>query len=83
MAGAIYRSATAAQDWCLLFVARHGGENSLELLVSDSQLPDLRQGSREAAPGSFPTAVLGLQPSKLVVGQPLSPPSSAMVYPGR
>jgi hypothetical protein len=42
MAGAICRSAMAAQDWCLMFVARHGGENNLELLVSDSQLLDLR-----------------------------------------
>jgi hypothetical protein len=83
MAGAIYRSAMAAQDWCLMFVAHHGGEKVLELLVSDSQLPDLRQGSREAAPRSSPTAVLGRQPSKLVIGRPLPPPLLVTVYSGR
>jgi hypothetical protein len=83
MAAVICRSAAAAQDRCLVFVARHAGENGLELLVSASQLSDLRNGSCEAAPGSFPTAVLGRQPSKLVVGRLLPPPLSVMVYSGR
>jgi hypothetical protein len=62
MVGAICRSAAASQDWRLLFVAHHGGENGLELMVSDSKLYDLCQGSHEAAPMSFRTAVLGRPP---------------------
>jgi hypothetical protein len=73
----------AAHGWCILFGALRGGKNSLMPQISICLLLDLCQGSIEAAPGSPSTVVLGRQPSELVVGRPLPPPSSATVYSGR
>jgi hypothetical protein len=82
MIAALCRS-MAAHGWCYWFGSRRGGENGLMPQISICLLLDLCQGSIEAAPWSPSTAVLGRQPSELVVGLPLPPPSLATVYSGR
>jgi hypothetical protein len=71
MAGSVCSSVAVAQDLRLVFVALHGDENGIGLLILVLLLADMHQGSIEAAPGSPSTAVVHRQPSKMVVWRPL------------